>query len=136
MPLGSVHQDWSICTPQYSIKNGAGDTVLKIGGPFLAFSCCGDVVFDVLTRDKTTKVGKITKQWSGLAREMFTDADTFGVTFPIDLDVQVKAVLLATTFLIVSILFNIYDFSLTNAFLFQDFMFFESTDSKFFNCSN
>lgn len=109
--LGSIHQDWSICTPQFSVKSGAsGETVLKISGPFLTMSCCKDVVFDVLTRDRETKVGKITKQWSGFTREAFTDADLFGVTFPLDLDVQVKATLLAATFLI-------------------DFMFFESTDN-------
>lgn len=100
--LGSVDQDWSICAPKFSVKDATGETVLKIEGPICTFSCGGDVVFDVLTRDKTTKVGKITKQWSGLAREMFTDADFFGVSFPIDLDVQIKAVLMATTFLIVS----------------------------------
>lgn len=35
------------------------------------------------------EVGKISKQWAGLAREMFTDADFFGINFPIDLDVKV-----------------------------------------------
>lgn len=50
------------------------------------------------------EVGKITKQWSGLAREMFTDADHFGISFPMDLDVKVKATLLGACFLIVSIL--------------------------------
>lgn len=48
------------------------------------------------------KVGKISKQWSGLAREIFTDADFFGISFPLDLDVRMKAVLLGATFLIVS----------------------------------
>lgn len=53
-------------------------------------------------------IGKISKQWSGLAREIFTDADFFGITFPLDLDVRMKAVLLGATFLIVSIfIFNI-----------------------------
>ena len=32
----------------------------------------------------------ITKQWSGLGREAFTDADNFGVSFPQDLDVKAK----------------------------------------------
>jgi len=50
-------------------------------------------------------VGKISKQWSGLAREIFTDADFFGISFPLDLDVRMKAVLLGATFLIVSGLF-------------------------------
>ena len=47
-------------------------------------------------------VGKVTKQWSGVAREAFTDADNFGVNFPMDLDVRIKTVLLAAVFLIVS----------------------------------
>lgn len=47
------------------------------------------------------EVGKISKQWSGLAREMFTDADFFGINFPMDLDVRMKAVMLGACFLIV-----------------------------------
>jgi len=72
---------------------------------------CGDVEFQVLSRDGAVQVGKITKQWAGLLREAFTDADHFGVTFPMDLDVNIKAVLLGATFLI-------------------DFMFFEKTGNK------
>ena len=49
-------------------------------------------------------VGKVTKQWSGIAREAFTDADNFGINFPMDLDVRIKTVLLAAVFLIVSLL--------------------------------
>lgn len=48
-------------------------------------------------------VGKVTKQWSGIAREAFTDADNFGINFPMDLDVRIKTVLLAAVFLIVSL---------------------------------
>ena len=45
-------------------------------------------------------VGKISKQWSGLVREVFTDADNFGISFPMDLDVRCKATLLGAVFLI------------------------------------
>lgn len=45
-------------------------------------------------------VGKISKQWSGLAKEIFTDADNFGIQFPMDLDVKMKATMLAACFLI------------------------------------
>jgi hypothetical protein len=48
-------------------------------------------------------VGKISKQWAGLLREAFTDADYFGITFPMDLDVKMKAVMIGACFLIVSI---------------------------------
>ena len=33
----------------------------------------------ILSPDGTQPVGKITKQWSGLAKEYFTDADNFGI---------------------------------------------------------
>lgn len=47
-------------------------------------------------------MGKISKQWAGLLREAFTDADYFGITFPMDLDVKMKAVMIGACFLIVS----------------------------------
>lgn len=49
-------------------------------------------------------IGRISKQWGGLLREMFVDADYFGITFPMDLDVKLKAVMLGACFLIVSVL--------------------------------
>ncbi|KAF5291896.1 hypothetical protein FQR65_LT11380 [Abscondita terminalis] len=100
--VGTVEQEWSICCPTYAIKNAAGDTVLRIEGPFCTMSICGDVEFQVMSTDGSTQVGKISKQWSGMIREMFTDADYFGITFPIDLDVKMKAVMLGACFLIVS----------------------------------
>jgi hypothetical protein len=47
------------------------------------------------------EIGKISKQWTGFVKETFTDADNFGIYFPFDLDVKLKAVLLAALFLIV-----------------------------------
>ncbi|XP_055689660.1 phospholipid scramblase 1 isoform X2 [Lutzomyia longipalpis] len=97
--IGTIEQEWSIFTPQFSLKDQTGETVLRIEGPFCTFSICGDVEFKVLTLDGQ-QVGKISKQWSGLAREMFTDADHFGINFPMDLDVRMKAVLVGACFLI------------------------------------
>ncbi|XP_055607416.1 phospholipid scramblase 1 isoform X1 [Uranotaenia lowii] len=97
--IGTVEQDWSIFTPQFSLKDTAGNTVLKIEGPCCTFSICGDVEFKVVTTNGD-QVGKISKQWSGLAREAFTDADHFGINFPMDLDVRMKATLLGALFLI------------------------------------
>lgn len=81
------------------------------------------------------EVGKISKQWSGLAREMFTDADFFGISFPMDLDVRMKAVMLGACFLIVRKfekgkflpvwwMFNGF------AIFFQDAMFFEKAQNQ------
>lgn len=65
-------------------------------------SICGDVEFKIMSSDGKVQVGKISKQWSGLLREMYTDTDYFGITFPMDLDVRMKAVMLGACFLIVS----------------------------------
>ena len=56
----------------------------------------------MLSADDDTQVGKISKQWAGLAKELLTDADKFGISFPMDLDVKCKATLLGAVFLIVS----------------------------------
>lgn len=52
--------------------------------------------------DEVSKIGKISKQWTGLLREAFTDSDNFGIRFPMDLDVRMKAVMIGACFLIVS----------------------------------
>lgn len=57
-------------------------------------------------KDRGESIGRISKQWSGLLKEMFTDADNFGIKFPLDLDVKMKAVLMGACFLIVSFNFN------------------------------
>lgn len=45
-------------------------------------------------------IGAVTKEWGGLIKEYFTDIDTFNVSFPLDLDVNMKAALLAAALLI------------------------------------
>ncbi|XP_070561767.1 phospholipid scramblase 2-like [Ptychodera flava] len=91
------------CWYSFDIKDEHHDTVLKIDAPCClcqTICCRADVEFQVFTADKKAEVGKISKQYPGLAREMFTDADNFGVTFPMDLDVKVKSTLLAAVFLV------------------------------------
>lgn len=44
---------------------------------------------------------------------MFTDADNFGVQFPMDMDVKMKATILGACFLIVSL----YQFIITAEFI-------------------
>lgn len=96
--IGYVSQEWSLISPKFKIQNAAGETVLRIEGPFCTYSICGDVDFQVYSKDGSVQVGKITKQWSGLAREAFTDADHFGISFPLDLDVNIKGTYLHIQF--------------------------------------
>ncbi|XP_039278116.1 phospholipid scramblase 2 isoform X2 [Nilaparvata lugens] len=98
--VGRIDEEWSFLQPLFSVKNAAGDTVLKIEGPICTMQLCSDRIFKVLSADGSNVVGKISKQWGGLLREMFTDADCFGITFPMDLDVNLKAVMMGALFLI------------------------------------
>ncbi|NP_001089425.1 phospholipid scramblase 1 L homeolog [Xenopus laevis] len=109
--IGYVKQNWHPCLPKFTIQDEHEHDVLKIKGPCVACSCCADVKFEVMSKDESSVVGRITKQWTGFVREAFTDADNFGIQFPMDLDVRVKAVLLGACFLV-------------------DFMFFEHSNNN------
>lgn len=104
--IGSILQDISLL-PRFSVLDSTGKAVLYIEGPFCTSAvCCNDVVFDIFTRNGHVKIGTMSKNWSGVLREAFTDIDNFTVTFPIDLDVTLKAMLLAALFLIDFIFFE------------------------------
>ena len=47
-------------------------------------------------------VGKISKQFTGIVREICTNYSNFGIQFPADVDVKMKAVMLGACFLTVS----------------------------------
>lgn len=98
--VGYVIQNWHPCLPKFTVQNEKKEGVLKIIGPCVPCSCCGDVNFEVKSLDESQDVGRISKQWSGFVKEAFTDADNFGIQFPMDLDVKIKAVLLSACFLI------------------------------------
>ncbi|KAH0511402.1 Phospholipid scramblase 3 [Microtus ochrogaster] len=98
--IGHVLQTWHPFLPKFSILDADRQTVLRVVGPCWTCSCGADTNFEVKTKDESRSVGRISKQWGGLLREALTDADDFGLQFPLDLDVRVKAVLLGATFLI------------------------------------
>lgn len=99
-PIGSVRQLQTGWTLDYAIRDAQGNTVLKVKGPCCTCACCADVEFPVMTADGSQKVGAVTKQWTGMIKEYFTNADNFGVSFPMDLDVKIKATLFGAMFLI------------------------------------
>ncbi|XP_070381723.1 phospholipid scramblase 2-like [Dermacentor albipictus] len=105
--VGSIKQDWSVVFPYLSLRDSGGNVVLRIVGPCCTSSiCCNDVVFDIMTKDGKTKIGQLSKNFNGLLLEALTDIDNFTVTFPIDLDVKMKATLLGAVFLIDFIFFE------------------------------
>lgn len=63
---------------------------------------CGTVEFKILDAAGSENLGLINKEWSGLEKEVLTDADNYGITFANFLDPRIKAVLLGAVILIVS----------------------------------
>ncbi|XP_036197300.1 phospholipid scramblase 3 isoform X2 [Myotis myotis] len=98
--IGHVLQTWHPFLPKFSIQDADRHTILRVVGPCWTCGCGSDTNFEVKTPDESRSVGRISKQWGGLLQEALTDADDFGLQFPLDLDVRVKAVLLGATFLI------------------------------------
>ncbi|OWK05761.1 hypothetical protein Celaphus_00013015 [Cervus elaphus hippelaphus] len=87
------------------ILDNLGREVITLERPLRCSCCCCPCCLqEVKSLDDKYVVGKISKHWTGLVRELFTDADNFGIQFPLDLDVKMKAVMLGACFLIVSLL--------------------------------
>ncbi|XP_078011760.1 phospholipid scramblase 3 isoform X4 [Phascolarctos cinereus] len=104
--VGHVLQTWHPFLPKFSIQDADRQTLLRVVGPCCACGCGSDTNFEVKTKDESRSVGRISKQWGGIVPEALTDADQFGLQFPLDLDVRLKAVLLGAAFLIDYVFFE------------------------------
>ncbi len=91
--LGRIVRRFTLLRRRYSVYDAQGRELLELFGPLLH-----PWTFEI--RQGEQILGKITKKWSGLLKETFTDADNFGVTFPADWPQEAKAVLLGAVFLI------------------------------------
>ena len=91
--LGTIKRQFDLLRRVYSIMDAQGQEMFQLFGPILH-----PWTFRIMKQGE--ELGKITKKWSGLLKESFTDADNFGVMFPAGIDVSQKAVLLGAVFLI------------------------------------
>ncbi len=91
--LGVIEKRFSVLRRIYSVLDSSGAEVFQLLGPILH-----PWTFEI--RKDGVEYGKITKKWSGLLKEGFTDADNFGVMFPAEWDVKLKALFLGAVFLI------------------------------------
>ncbi len=70
--IGAIERRWSWLRRIYGIYDAQGNEVLEVFGPFWK-----PWTFELRVREQV--VGMITKRWSGLGKELFTDADNFGI---------------------------------------------------------
>ncbi|RWS07393.1 Phospholipid scramblase 2-like protein [Dinothrombium tinctorium] len=100
--IGYVRQEPSLLISKYSIQNATENTILRLEGPTVVDGCNGCVAsleFPI-SSNEGSKIGKISKQWKCSPLMSFTRNDRFEVTFPMDLDVNIKALVLGASFLI------------------------------------
>ncbi|KAF2881505.1 hypothetical protein ILUMI_24662 [Ignelater luminosus] len=107
--LGKVKQPWGPLWPRLKIEDYRGNIVYNLEGPPCTCSWCFctgcyniDADFFIsTTRVRKTIIGRLTKYWTKFYREtVSTDVDNFGMRFPKDINVELKAVLLGACFLL------------------------------------
>lgn len=91
--LGSLRRRFSVVRRIYSVQDASGMATYEMYGPLLH-----PWTFEIRHGEKV--VGRIVKKWTGIGKEAFTDADTFGLTFPPGCTPAQKAVLLGAVLLV------------------------------------
>jgi hypothetical protein len=91
--LGVLKKRFSLLRREYSVLDSTGKEIFQLFGPILK-------PWTFIIKNNDVEYGKITKKWSGLLKEGFTDADNFGVEFPKEWDIKLKALFLGAVFLI------------------------------------
>ncbi len=91
--LGSVVKRWSWFRRIYEIKDPSGAVLAVLFGPFFK-----PWTFEIRSGEQV--LGSIKKRWSGLGRELFTDADNFGVILSGIPDPLLRALAFAATVLV------------------------------------
>ena len=90
-PIGTIRRKFGILKRRILLENPQGETVAEVNGSVFRR-------YTFMVNRGGQEVGRITKKWSGVGREMFTDADTFQVQLPTEHDEQLQQLVLATAF--------------------------------------
>lgn len=91
--LGTITKRFSILRRHYSVADAAGLQQFELFGPIFR-------PWTFFIQQDGVEVGRISKKWSGIMKEAFTDADNFSVQFPGEWEPRLKAVFLGAVFLI------------------------------------
>ena len=94
--LGKVQRTFALFSRCFSVVDPTGAVLFTITSPMFepwTFYLCD-------ARGDGARIGRISKEWSGLAQELFTDADNFGIEWPLYVTMPEKALLLGAVFLI------------------------------------
>jgi hypothetical protein len=91
--LGRIERGFRLLRNYYRIESPSGRTLFELTGPpFLPWT------FKILRNGE--ECGELNKKWGGLGREMYSDADKFGLRLPTNCSANQKLLLLGAVFLI------------------------------------
>lgn len=103
--FGYIKKNFKCCifnTASFSIQDANQVEIFSLEGvanSFLTCSCCKNLEYQLCDLNGT-QCGSIIKQYTTCLKESCTNANNFDTTFPIDLDVKLKAVVACATFLL------------------------------------
>jgi uncharacterized protein YxjI len=91
--LGAIQQRFAFFARVYDVLDSSGQVLAQLRGPFFK-------PWTFIIEESGQEVGRIQKRWSGFGKEMFTDADNFGVTFNNVHNAQLRPLVVGATFLL------------------------------------
>lgn len=92
-PLGSVRPRWFSLGKRYDLVDAGGTTRARVVGPMFS-----PWTFEIRV-DREVR-GRISKEWGGIERELFTSADMFGMELDPSWDRPMRGLAFAALFLI------------------------------------
>ncbi|KAG5847547.1 phospholipid scramblase family member 5 [Anguilla anguilla] len=97
--IGTVHQRWSMFTPLFEICDSDGTATIRIQGSCCPCRCYSNQEFQVVSTIGE-RLGRIWKKWPGFNEECNMDHEFFGLDVPQEMSTKTKVLLLAATFLL------------------------------------
>lgn len=99
--IGAIQRRWTWVRRKYEVEGPNGDVLCTLFGPILR-----PWTFEIHMPGSDVEVGVVQKKWSGLAKEVFTEADNFWVELDRVQDPSLKALLFSATVLIDAVHFE------------------------------
>jgi len=93
--IGSIEQQYSLFRRYMYVFNAQRQPIFELMGPL-----CSPYTFIIRLPGQEQELGQIHREWPGILKEIFTDADTFGLIFPKGIDLTAKQLLTAAVFFI------------------------------------
>ena len=120
VPIGATTEDCWYCVPRFSITDAHGQLEYILSRPTCWHGTCVDwcaegiCTFRVpfylfapgVQQVKGNENGKVVKVWTGLTKELFTDADNLEVDFPKESNENARVRIMGSSFLINQLYFE------------------------------